>query len=234
MKNISIALLILCSAPAFAQGSNFYADKWKVFSLVQKYKDREMILFHRDSPKNMVDYTRYGIKFASDLTYKGSSETGAIINGTWSINQTKDTMTIDNQVYGLQELNANYMTLRTFSLETVDALGTLDTIYTDLKFYSLPDLTTSLGEGALTSESINVFPNPAKHSVEVRVGVLQKGVVSKLLLADLRGQVLKTITWDSNAHAQHIDLQELHAGIYLLEIVQQDGRRVAVKKIVKE
>jgi len=234
MKNITIALLIFCSFSAYAQGGNFYTDKWKVFSLVQKYEGREMSLFHRDSSKNILDYKRYGIKFAADLTYKGSNEAGTVTNGTWSISTTKDTITIDGQVYDLEILNTNYMTIRTMSLEIVDTSGTLDTIYTDLTFYSLPDITTFIWESALGSEDVKVFPNPAKQNVEIRISGLQKVAVGKLILADLTGQVLKTWAWVPNDNVQIIDLQEIHAGVYLLEVIQQDGRRVAVKKIVKE
>lgn len=234
MKNTAIALLLFGTFSAYAQGSNFYTDKWKVLSLVQKYKGNERTLFHRDSAKNILDYKYYGVKFAANLTYTGTNDNGKTITGTWSIAKTKDSMTIDGLVYDLQVLTTSYITLRSRSLEIIDTLRTLDTLATDLTLYSLTDLTTSFLDGALESESIKVFPNPTKHNIAVHISGVQKEVVGKLLLADLRGHVLKTVRWDPSTSVQTIDFQELHAGIYLLEIIQQDGRRMAVKKIVKE
>jgi len=235
MKNILVLLpFALMLTETVAQESNFFTDKWKVLKIVTVSKGGTMSMFHRDSATNAVDYKQFEIKFLNDGTYKGSSASGSSLPGTWQINASKDTMVLDRVAYKLTQLNASYLTLRTRTLKLGDTLGNLDTAYTDLTLYSLPDLLTSFDAASFGLAVWKVFPNPVKEKVEIQTNDAYSGGVVELRLANTYGQLLKVERQEKGSNSFVLDMKDIGPGIYTLEAIGADNKRIAVKKIVKE
>ncbi len=90
--------------------------------------------------------------------------------------------------------------------------------------FCIADSTTSLTEILIDNE-INVFPNPAKGTINISYN--RRNLPNTIQLMDARGQLLRQY----NKTIKTIELQELQKGIYLLRI--ETPRGIAVKKIIK-
>lgn len=82
----------------------------------------------------------------------------------------------------------------------------------------------SLGVNALTSNEIIVYPNPATNAWFI-AGVQEQ---SKLYLTDISGRLLWSTELTNNYGAK-VPAQNLMRGIYLLNILNADGRKSSVK-----
>lgn len=235
MKNLFLLfILALTITNAIAQGANFYTDKWKVYKVETIAKGGSMTSFHRDSTKNLIDYSQFEIKFLNDGTYKGSNLSGTSLPGTWSMNSARDTIVLDRKAYQITRWNADYLTMRTRKLQLKDTLGNLDTAFVDFTLYSLPDVLTSFDAQAFGTAVWKVFPNPVKEKVEVVLNDTYKGGVAELRLTNTYGQLLKTDRQEQGATSFVLDMKDIRPGIYTLEAIGADNKRIAVKKIVKE
>ena len=63
-------------------------------------------------------------------------------------------------------------------------------------------------------ELIQLFPNPAKNRVELRIAIPNSNYSARLL--DLRGKILRK--WQLDSQASSLDLSGIQAGIYFLEV----------------
>ena len=229
---LSFALFVLDKG--MAQEASFFKDKWKILELKSIFKGSSTSIYHRDSADNALDYSKYEIKFLQDGSYNGVSTSGSNYKGTWSFTQDKDSAMIDGSRYLITQLTSNYFTTRTFKMQLADTLGTLEIAYNDFTMYSIPDITTSLYETAMGSENVKVFPNPVKDILEIKWTNNLGENITNVRLTNTMGQVMKNYTPDKSVSSLSVDMSELHFGIYTLEAINAEGKRVAIKKVVKE
>ena len=87
-----------------------------------------------------------------------------------------------------------------------------------------PEISTSIGESE-KNDVIHIFPNPAFDKIYFKSGIRSDFVVNVL---SLTGEVLFT-----QNDLDPIDVSDLSAGLYFLEIHYDDGRKRVVNKFVK-
>ncbi|MCB0448373.1 MAG: T9SS type A sorting domain-containing protein [Gelidibacter sp.] len=112
--------------------------------------------------------------------------------------------------------------------------GTNNTVATVVKFDGYTATATAveaLGvpEVSLASPTVTVYPNPVKHILNLSVS--NNLDVSKVDIMDINGRLVKTIALNNISNKQ-IDVSELNAGMYLLNIYSNEGK--ITKKIIKE
>ena len=91
-----------------------------------------------------------------------------------------------------------------------------------------PTITSVFGVPMETVSGIEVFPNPTSANVTVE---LPEVVSGRLSVKDLTSQVVLTVDWEY-AQEMQIDLSTLSAGMYLLEVYSDDGRRWVERVVV--
>lgn len=235
MKHLlSLCICFLLAFTCLAQSASFFANKWKIKEVKTVYAGGTMSVFHRDSTKNKIDYAPYEIKFAKDGSYSGTSQSGTPYKGSWSINSTLDTVLIDRLAYQVVMLNSDYFTTRTYTLHLADTLGHLDTVHTDFTMYSVPDVVTSLDGSSRSTSVMEVFPNPSKEKLEAVFGDAFIGHIKALRLRNTVGQTLQEIQCDKRSASVLVEVSDLHPGVYMLEVLDENGNRIAVQKVVKE
>ncbi|TAH21914.1 MAG: DUF4961 domain-containing protein [Cytophagales bacterium] len=79
--------------------------------------------------------------------------------------------------------------------------------------------------------TVLIYPNPAYSQVQIRFSQAVKGTV-KVSLKEISGKTLKSWTLNLLNEHESIDLQDVKAGFYFMEI-EQNGKKV-VKKLVVE
>lgn len=234
MKNYILLFALFFAMKGMAQSNSFYEDKWKTLEIKSSFHKHVTSLFHRDSLQNSLDYSKYEIKFYRDGSYKGTVPSGASYQGTWWMNNAKDTVSIDNSLYKIVLLTSNHFVLRTYSFQLADTLGNMDTVTTDFTMYSIPDITTSLQEATFGSASVKIFPNPVKDMLEVSLVSANTPLMTELRLANIHGQIMKVHRPDKNDKYTSVSTVGFSPGIYTLEILDGEGRRIAIQKIIKE
>ncbi len=75
------------------------------------------------------------------------------------------------------------------------------------------------------SESVNLFPNPAKDKLEIT----SNQIITNLILIDINGRVLKSIAISNNDYS--LDISSLSKGVYFLEV--ESGASKSTKKFIK-
>ncbi len=70
---------------------------------------------------------------------------------------------------------------------------------------------------------INIYPNPAQNTIHIQAASLVD-----VILTDISGRTIKTVT-----QVNTVNLESLHAGMYLLRILAQDGTLIKVVPFVK-
>jgi hypothetical protein len=103
----------------------------------------------------------------------------------------------------------------------------------DMAFCTIPNYPLRWGQTSLTSDEDNkvpafavVHPNPTKGTVTVTGKNLRQAVV-----ANMQGQRILSVQGEGNE--LHINMTSLPAGIYLINIIDAEGRK-CVQKVVKQ
>ena len=81
---------------------------------------------------------------------------------------------------------------------------------------------------SIQKSNISLFPNPANEMVSVQGEI---NGVSKLVLRDLMGKVIREEMWNPNRRT--INLEDLRDGIYLAQFILNDGTTLKTIKLVK-
>ncbi len=84
-----------------------------------------------------------------------------------------------------------------------------------------PTITSVFGVPIETVQGMEVFPNPTSGLVTVELPETLSGILS---VKDLSSQVVLTLDWEYGDEMQ-VDLSGFNAGMYLLEVYSDDGRR---------
>ncbi|WP_452229093.1 T9SS type A sorting domain-containing protein [Lacinutrix sp. MEBiC02404] len=79
-------------------------------------------------------------------------------------------------------------------------------------------------------ESLAVYPNPAYHTITLSNP--KQLVLNNVNLYDLRGRLVKSIPLNSGSLEETMDISNLEAGVYLLEIQSNNG--TLTKKMIKK
>lgn len=187
----------------------------------------QVIFYSKDSVKNKFDYSKIEMYFFNGGTYQAKNNLGTVYNGSWSLNTAGDSLTTDDTLlYRLDFIDPFNCIINNGNTEIIDTLGTVDTMYSYLKLYGVPDI-TSVDEQA--AAFIKVYPVPVKESLTV--DLFYKNY-REARLYNVFGQLVKTVSVQNKSVLQ-INVEELTAGYYSLEIISNDGERV-VRKVIKE
>lgn len=89
-----------------------------------------------------------------------------------------------------------------------------------------PVVVVKVGSGG----AVVVAPNPFINSIAIRLSEEQQELQPRAILTDRQGKVLST--WSPLAAPEH--QLEVPPGVYVLKIVDEKGRTLAVEKLVKE
>jgi trimeric autotransporter adhesin len=89
-----------------------------------------------------------------------------------------------------------------------------------------------LPEETLSSESINIFPNPAHHTIHVRIQTELKNPAIEIY--NLVGKKILSASLDSKFES--LDISEIAAGVYFLKVFSKENGRTksSVQKLVVE
>ncbi|WP_406683694.1 S8 family serine peptidase [Seonamhaeicola sp. MEBiC1930] len=84
-------------------------------------------------------------------------------------------------------------------------------------------------------KNINIWPNPASKSINIKIGPLTSNNNVKINLFDIQGRVIKSFDYQvtSNSLIKTIDLNNIFNGVYLLE-VRQGNSKTTSKIIVNQ
>jgi len=172
------------------------------------------IMVNPESPQQGATVTISATATDSD----GSIATVSILYGTSADNlsETQSMSLVSGSVYNAATVapqsNALY-----FKIEAADNLGLTATSSLQLVY-----LTTGIGQ--ITSEEVNVFPNPAINELKISTS---KQMAMKVQLFDLTGKLVLETRRLSSGDA--IDLASLQSGIYMVRIAT--GNSTITKKI---
>lgn len=236
----SIIALVLFSLSVFhakAQTKVLTGKKWIIaeagitdnikYAIDPKVKP-QVIFYSKDSVKNKFDYSKIEMYFFNSGTYQAKNNIGTVYNGSWSLNAAGDSLTTDDTLhYRLDFIDAFNCIINNGNTEVIDTIGTVDTMYSYLKLYGVPDI-TSINEYA--SQLIKVYPVPVKENLSV--DLVYKNYYKEARLYNLFGQLLRTVSVQNKTILQ-LNVEDLPAGYYSLEIISNEGERV-VKKVIKE
>ncbi|WP_395062994.1 T9SS type A sorting domain-containing protein [Flavobacterium sp.] len=100
----------------------------------------------------------------------------------------------------------------------------------DADSVSVDDVVVSgtLGLNDVISSKFSTFPNPVKDIINLRNA--QATSVSNITVTDINGRIIKNLEVDNLSEVQ-INVSELNAGIYFMNITSDSGK--AVKKFIK-
>lgn len=89
------------------------------------------------------------------------------------------------------------------------------------------------GKALFDESSFELSPNPARSTVEVRFGIQSSDAAGPTLrIFDMSGQLIDEHEVQRGAWRHIFDLSELRAGIYIIECVLSDGKRLQRRLIV--
>jgi hypothetical protein len=187
-----------------------------------------MLFYSKDSTNNKVDYSKIEMHFFANGTYQAQNNVGGLYNGTWSLNAANDSLTTDDTLtYKFDFINEFNCITNNATTQVIDTMGTVDTFYTFVKLYGVPDI-TAIEEDDYSP--VKVYPMPATESVTIR---LPSKNFKEARLYNLFGQLITTVSLQNKTSVNIVALQHLSAGYYSLEIIDNEGKRI-VKKVVKE
>lgn len=235
-STIALVLFVLFALRVNAQTPLLTGKKWVIaeagitdnikYAIDPKVKP-QVIFYSKDSIKNKFDYSKIEMFFFNSGTYQAKNNIGTVYNGTWSLNAAGDSLTTDDTLhYRLDFIDPFNCIINNGNMEVIDTIGTIDTMYSYLKLYGVPDI-TSVNEQ--TTAFIKVYPVPVKESLTV--DLFYKNY-KEARLYNVFGQLLKTVSVQNKSVLQ-LNVEELPAGYYSLEIYSNDGERV-VRKVIKE
>ena len=82
-----------------------------------------------------------------------------------------------------------------------------------------------------TRSPLSVYPNPTSETIQVQ-SEFPFSATSQLMITDLTGKIVKTMTLPISQSVLSIDVQDLNAGIYMVQL--QSGKLVEMTKFIKE
>ncbi|MEO5571364.1 MAG: T9SS type A sorting domain-containing protein [Bacteroidia bacterium] len=85
---------------------------------------------------------------------------------------------------------------------------------------------------SVSNDQITLYPNPAQD--EIVVSIKENNNVVSLLVTDVSGRVVKTVTVSEGQKTIRVKLANLDAGVYILSVMKQDGSASGYMKFVKE
>jgi hypothetical protein len=91
------------------------------------------------------------------------------------------------------------------------------------------DITMDIPDQTTTEKTLNLWPNPA--STTLSVDLRNFDTPQHLIITDMTGQTIKTILQTGN-RIEKLDIADLPAGIYTLQLVNKQGFRI-LKKFTK-
>jgi len=89
--------------------------------------------------------------------------------------------------------------------------------------YTVPPLSVQ----TVSPNNFNIFPNPANDQLTIQTNNTQPYTIT---LCNTIGQVIKT--FQSNKQQETIDVSRLHAGLYYLSVIDENGTRVNNKVVI--
>ena len=186
-----------------------------------------VVFYNKDSANNKIDYSKIEFHFLATGAYQATNNKGTIYNGTWSLNTAGDSLTTDDTLrYRFNFIDVSNCIAKNGKSQVIDTVGTLDTLYSYLKLYGVPDI-TAVNENE--NGFVKLYPMPVKEIVSIEFSSKN---YTEARLYNLFGQLVKTIPIQHKTAIQ-LNMQEMPAGYYSLEVISQDGERV-VKKVIKE
>lgn len=225
------SLVLLFSSSAYSQTlpSNFIQKKWGVKAYYSQYHGQNYSFYNKDSATNITDYSIVNYDFDASGEYLSYQEEKEIFKGVWVINPKMDSIYLDQIPRYISKIDNENIIIRSFELQFADTSARLDTVFSFLHLYPLPVIINSLADSD-SEMGIIMFPNPVKDILEIKWA---KNVVS-IRLSNTMGQVVKHYNTDKSVSSLSVDLSGLHSGVYALEAINTEGKRVAIKKVVKE
>lgn len=238
MKSIIsiFTLLLLLSFSVNAQSPSLTGKKWIVAEYgvadninfgVDPLIKPLVIFFSKDSASNKIDYSNIEMHFFANGTYQAKNISGKQYNGVWNMNAAGDSLTTDSIEYKFNFIDEFNCITYNATIQVIDSIGTLDTLYSYVKLFGTPDITSIKEDG---TSAVKLYPMPVKESLTIE---LPSGNYQEARLYNLFGQLLKTISLQNKSAAFVIGMQEFAPGYYSLEIIDNKGERT-VKKVVKE
>ena len=230
-----IVILITLSFSARSQHS-LTGKKWTIseagvsddmkYGLDPNVKPR-IIFYSKDSTTNKLDYSNIEMHFFNGGTFQAKNIKGVVYNGVWNLNATNDTLVTDSTGNRFDFINEFNFITNNSTTQIIDTIGTLDTLYSYIKLYGVPDI-TSVDEQS--NSAVKVYPMPVTEVLTVELP--SKGY-REARLYNLFGQLVGSFSLQNKLSFQMAILQELPPGYYSLEIIDKDDNRV-VKKVIKK
>lgn len=153
----------------------------------------------------------------------------SVENVFFESNEFQDWQAGSLEIYGFKEgvvkfgTNSNGLTQTQLSSITIDGPNAGDALALDENGYLI--LSASLSLDTTNTIDFTVYPNPVKQVLTIS----SNEVLQAVSLTDLLG---KTV-FESSGSVKTINIQNLSPGVYILNIVSENGLR-ATKKIIKE
>jgi hypothetical protein len=90
--------------------------------------------------------------------------------------------------------------------------------------------TVGINEAKKAESIVSLYPNPAQNLVNLKLGDMQKNL--NIQIFDISGRKVKGFSLDSNESTVTLDINDLQAGSYFIEI--SDGKSKGISKFTKE
>jgi hypothetical protein len=246
MKNITITIIFtaLLFITLKNNAQTLIEKKWMVEEYgisnnikygIDKSVKPLVIFFNKDSLNNKVDYSNIELRFYNNGTYQGKNVLGTVYNGTWKLNNTNDSLTTDSTTSKFDFINPLNCITNNMTIQKVDTLGTVDTFYTYIKLYGIKEIPTSQKENILSISNIKIFPTPTNEFINIEFSSEISKKIREARLYNLYGQLVKVVAIGSKTdNTIKVSVEEVNKGYYFLEFISNEGRRIGIKKIVKD
>ena len=229
------SLVLFVSNWAYSQTlpSNLTQKKWGVKAYYSQYRGQNYSFYNKDSVNNVTDYSIVNYDFDATGEYASYQEEKEIFRGVWFINPKMDSIYLDQIPKYLSKIDNENIIIRSYELQFADTSARLDTVYSYLHLYPLSDVINSLVDADIEM-GIVIFPNPIKGVLNVKWTNNLGENITNIRLTNTMGQVVKNYNTEKSVSSFSVDLNQLNSGIYTLEAIDTEGKRVAIKKVLKE
>ncbi|UII32045.1 T9SS type A sorting domain-containing protein [Fulvivirga ulvae] len=236
MKYILTITLIYLLAVVAAHGQDDLFDKeWEIHQYQVTFLEETSDFYNKNSSENIFDFNGIKFSFTSNGVYttiKGEKQK----DGEWSINNNGDSLKIDGRQYHLVELSEENLIFRNYTLEYADTSARLDTVYFYNKLKPVPGSEKVTGIKKQTQENtLAVYPNPSDNIITIRLlsDALKEEHVQYRIL-NINGKEMDKQPVPKGRSAFDIQIGTLPKGVYILEILNQHSRRLAIHKLLKK
>jgi len=99
-----------------------------------------------------------------------------------------------------------------------------------VNFRMMPEITVGLNDNINTESKLveNIFPNPAKEMVEIRLGEFSGE--ARIELFNTTGMLVKSVDVNSNTQTTRLELSGLSSGLY--QMVIRSGEKYENRKLI--